>query len=251
MVDPWHDMIHSGLFDRTHLLVGDTGIEKLQAAHVLLCGVGGVGSFAAEALGRAGIGRLTLIDHDIVAPSNLNRQLPATLETIGEKKIAVLGQRLASINPLCQLERIDQFLTSDNIPKILDHTHPHWVLDAIDSLNSKVSLIVESHTRGIPIACSMGAGGRLDPTRLMVGDLMDTTLCPLARAVRHRVRKRGLGRGIQAVWSLEPPHPPSPAEPTDQGRPRVINGTISYMPALFGLTLAGIIVQGILSSPIP
>lgn len=239
-------MTSSGLYERTQILVGDTGIERLRQSHVLIAGLGGVGGFAVEALGRAGIGRLTLIDHDVVSPSNLNRQLPATEATIGQKKVMLMGQRLAAINPGCQLELLDHFLDPGSIPAILDRTHPDWVVDAIDSLNCKVALLVETMAREWPVVSSMGAGGRLDPTRLVVGDLMDTSICPLARTVRNRLRRRGCGRGIITVWSPEPPAPSAPPERGDHGRLRSVNGTISYMPALFGLTLAGIVIQSLL-----
>lgn len=244
-------MTATGLYERTQILVGEQGIQRLQQAHVLLSGLGGVGSFAAEALGRAGIGRLTLIDHDVVSPSNLNRQLPATGETLGQKKVALMGHRLATINPHCQLVLLDHFLTPDTIPDILDKARPDWVIDAIDSLNCKVALLVETMARGWPVVSSMGAGGRLDPTRLVVGDLMDTRVCPLAREVRIRLRRRGLGRGVITVWSPETPAPPAPPERCDRGRIRVVNGTISYLPALFGSTLAGIVIHALLSQPRP
>ncbi|MBF0461168.1 MAG: tRNA threonylcarbamoyladenosine dehydratase [Magnetococcales bacterium] len=231
---------------RTRILVGDAGILRLQQAHVFLAGLGGVGSFAAEALGRAGIGRLTLVDNDVVAPSNLNRQLPATGETMGQKKGAIMARRLAAINPDCQLEWIDQFLMPNTIPAILDRTAPDWVIDAIDSLNCKVALIAEARMRGLPVASSMGAGGRLDPTRLVVGDVMDTHSCPLAREVRIRLRRRACGRGVMAVWSSELPRPHAPPEQMEQGRSRVVNGTISYLPALFGTTLAGVVIRALL-----
>lgn len=238
----------TGLYERSQILVGEAGIRRLQQAHVLLAGVGGVGSFAAEALGRAGVGRITLIDDDRVSPSNLNRQLPATEETIGQKKGAVMAARLATINPHCQLEWVDQFLTPETIPPLLDRTAPDWVIDAIDSLNCKVALIWEARLRGCPVASSMGAGGRLDPTRIVVGDLMETSVCPLARAVRIRLRRRGCGRGVVAVWSPEEPMPHAPQEEMAQGRGRVVNGTISYMPALFGMTLAGVVIRALLSA---
>ncbi len=236
----------TGLTARTRILVGDAGIVRLQEAHVFLAGLGGVGSFAAEALGRAGVGRLTLVDDDVVSPSNLNRQLPATEATMGQKKGAVMRDRLADINPRCQLEWIDHFLTPETIPALLDRTAPDWVIDAIDSLNCKVALILESRLRGYPVASSMGAGGRLDPTRIVVGDLMDTSGCPLAREVRVRLRRRGCGRGVVAVWSTELPLPHAPMAETGQGRGRVVNGTISYLPALFGITLAGVVIRALL-----
>ncbi|MBF0160766.1 MAG: ThiF family adenylyltransferase [Magnetococcales bacterium] len=239
----------SGLYERTRILVGEAGIARLQQAHVLVAGLGGVGGFAAECLVRAGVGRLTLVDDDVVSPSNLNRQLPATEESMGQKKGAVMMQRLAAIHPDCRLEWIDHFLTPQSIPAILERTAPDWVLDAIDSLNCKVALILEARARGWPVASSMGAGGRLDPSRLVVSDVMDTSGCPLAREVRIRLRRRGCGRGVVAVWSNEPPLPHAPLAPTEQGRSRVVNGTISYLPALFGATLAGVIVRTLLHAP--
>lgn len=245
------DTEERGLYERTRILVGDAGILRLQQSHVLLAGLGGVGSFAAEALGRAGVGRLTLIDHDCVAPSNLNRQLPATERTLGQKKGAIMAERLREINPQGQVEWIDHFLTAATIPAILDRTAPDWVIDAIDSLNCKVGLILEARARGCPVASSMGAGGRLDPTRIQVGDVLDTQGCPLAREVRIRLRRRGCGRGVIAVWSAELPLPHAPMAETEQGRSRVVNGTISYIPALFGLTLAGVVVRALLSTVTP
>ena len=239
-------MTSPGLYERTHILVGERGMERLKKAHILLAGLGGVGGSAAEALGRAGIGRITLIDNDVVSPSNLNRQLLATKETIGQKKVRLMGQRLAAINPQCQLLLLDHFLTPETIPEILHEAGPDWVMDAIDSLNCKVALLVETMARTIPVVSSMGAGGRLDPTQLVVGDLMDSRICPLARTVRNRLRRRGCGRGITAVWSSEPPAPHAPPEPSDHGRHRAVNGTISYLPALFGLTLAGIVIRALL-----
>ncbi|MBF0182450.1 MAG: tRNA threonylcarbamoyladenosine dehydratase [Magnetococcales bacterium] len=239
-----------GLSTRTEILVGAEGVARLRRAHVLLAGLGGVGGFAAEALGRAGIGHLTLVDHDVVAPTDLNRQLAATGDTMEQKKLTVIGQRLAAINPHCRLELVDQFLTPSSIPELLDATRPDWVIDAIDSLNSKVGLLAMARDRELPIASSMGAGGRLDPTRLVVGDLMDSTICPLAREVRRRLHRRGYARGIVAVWSTETPAPPLAPEPTPRGRPRAVNGTISYLPALFGMTLAGIVIRDLLSSAI-
>ncbi|MBF0357724.1 MAG: tRNA threonylcarbamoyladenosine dehydratase [Magnetococcales bacterium] len=240
-------MTNSGLFERTHILVGDSGLEKLQNSHILIAGLGGVGSYAAEALVRAGIGRLTLIDSDAVAPSNINRQLLATNDTVGRQKVEVMGERLNSINPECQLHLHDLFITPETIPTILDKAEPDWVVDAIDSLNCKVSLIIESQIRDIKVASSMGAGSKLNPAMLQVGDLFDSTICPLARTVRQRLRRRNGQRGVVAVWSLEPPMPHKPPEATSQGRPRAVNGTISYMPALFGLTLAGEVLRRVLA----
>jgi tRNA A37 threonylcarbamoyladenosine dehydratase len=235
------------LSERTHILVGDAGVARLAAARVLLVGLGGVGAYAAEALARAGIGHLTLADHDRVSPSNLNRQLVALGSTLGRPKVAVMAERVADINPDCRLDLWERFLPAEEMPTLV--AGYDWVVDAIDSLNSKVALIAACLDAGIPIASSMGAGGRLDPTRIRAGDLMDSRGCPLARTVRQRLRRRGIERGILAVWSEEPPLPPLPPEPTGRGRPRAVNGTVSYLPALFGLTLAGCVVQRILTQP--
>lgn len=233
------------IFERTHIIVGAPGVARLRSAHVFLAGLGGVGSFATEALARAGIGRLTLVDHDLVAPSNLNRQLPALNSTIGMKKTEVIGARVRDINPKCELRLLDTFLRADDMHEVLGEPYD-YVIDAIDSLNSKVSLVVTAYEKGLPVVSSMGAGGKLDPTRIVTGDVMDSENCPLARHMRKRLRKRGVGRGVLAVWSNEPSCAPLPPEPTELGRDRAVNGTISYMPALFGLTLAGCAIQRLL-----
>lgn len=235
------------IWERSGILLDAAAVQRLATTHVLLAGLGGVGSFAAEALARSGIGALTIVDHDRVAPSNLNRQLCALHSTVGLKKADVMAARIRDINPACQLTVMDHFLTPDALPALLrqgsDGGAFDQVVDAIDSLSSKVALIGAALEAGIPIAASMGAGGKLDPTRIRVGDLMHSEGCPLAREVRRRLRRQGHERGVLAIWSPEPSRPPLPPEPTGRGRPRAVNGTISYMPALFGLTLAGVVIQ--------
>ena len=238
------------LFERTRILVGDAGLERLIGARVLVAGLGGVGSFVAEALARAGIGELVLADHDHVSPSNLNRQLVALQSTLGRPKAEVMAERIGDINPACRVTLIREFLDPDAMPAVLGSRFDQ-VVDAIDSLSSKVALILTARELGLPIVSSMGAGGRLDPARVRVGDLMDTRECGLARALRTRLRRRGVGRGITVVWSDEPPRPPLPPEAVSRGRPRAVNGTMSYLPALFGLTLAGLVVQRLLATKAP
>lgn len=235
----------SPLFERTHILIGDTGIERLQNSHVFLAGMGGVGSFTAEALARMGVGKLTLVDHDVVSGSNLNRQLVALKSTVGELKAEVMAARIRDIHPDCQLTLITDFLTPETIPQILSNGYD-VVVDAIDSLSSKSALVETAWRMQLPIFASMGAGGKLDPTLVRTGDLMDTSMCKLAKHLRSQLRKRGVGRGVQTVYSLESPLPPLPPEPVSRGRARAVNGTVSYMPSIFGLTLAGLVINHII-----
>lgn len=235
------------LWDRTRILVGETGVARLSESHVLIAGLGGVGAHAAEALARAGVGALTLVDHDRVAASNLNRQLVALRSTVGRYKTEVMAERIADINPACRLRAVAEFLDEDGMEGFLSEPFDQ-VIDAIDSLSSKVSLIETAWRLGLPILSSMGAGGRMDPTRVQVGDLMDTRVCGLARAVRGRLRRRGIERGITVVWSDEQPLPPLAPSDTGRGRPRAVNGTLSYMPSIYGLMLAGLAVKRLLES---
>lgn len=234
------------LFERTHIIVGDHGLEKLRNAHILLAGLGGVGSYAAEAFARMGIGRLTLVDHDVVSGSNMNRQLPALRSTIGEKKSQVMAARIRDINPECALTLIEHMITSKNMVQTVGAHRYDYVVDCIDSMNCKVALIVAARECGLNVASSLGAGGKLDPTRICVGDIMDSQVCRFAAMIRPRLRRRGVGRGVLAVWSTEKPHPPLAPQPVSQGRARAVNGTVSYMPALFGLTLAGSVIKRLL-----
>ena len=188
-------MTDEPLFERTRILVGDDGVAALRRARLFLAGLGGVGSYAAEALARAGVGALTLVDHDCVAASNLNRQLPALHSTLGRSKIEVVAARILDINPSCRLTLIDEFLAPDNVAAHLAGAYDA-VLDAIDSLSSKTALIETAYRTGLAVVSSMGAGGRLDPTRIRVSDLQATRVCPLARAVRTQLRRRGVGRGV-------------------------------------------------------
>lgn len=235
----------SPLFERSHILMGDEGIARLQSSHVLIAGIGGVGSYVAEALARLGVGELTLIDHDTVSPSNINRQLIALQSTLDQRKTAVMAQRIQDINPECQVHQINDFLSPDSIPEFLTPNYD-VLIDAIDSMSSKAALLETAWRLGMPTFSSMGAGGKLDPSQIRTGDLMDTTICKLAKQLRRHVRRRGVDRGIQTVYSIEPPIPPLPPEAEAHGRPRAVNGTVSYMPSLFGLTIAGLVANHII-----
>lgn len=233
-------------FERTHILLGDAGIEALARKHVFVAGLGGVGSYCAEALARAGVGRLTLLDHDVVATSNINRQLPALLSTVGQPKGELMRARIMDINPECQLEVLRIFLNTENVNELVPDCD--YVVDAIDSLACKVALVGESVKRGLRVASSMGAGNRLDPGKIKIADISKTEMCPLAKQMRKRLgRHYDLYKGVMTVFSDEQPSPPLPPEPVDgPGRARAVNGTISYMPPLFGMMLAGAVIKALL-----
>ncbi len=232
-------------FERTRILIGDEGIARLASKHVFLAGLGGVGSYCAEALARGGIGRLTLLDHDVVAESNINRQLPALDSTVGKSKAELMQARIADINPDCTVSIRREFLTPENVNEIVPDAD--YVIDAIDSLNCKVALVAESVKRGLKVASSMGAGNKLDPSRIRLADISETAICPLASQMRKRLRKRGIEKGVLAVFTDEVGRSPLPPEPVSgHGRPRAVNGTISYMPPLFGFLLAGAVIKALL-----
>ena len=233
-------------FERTRILLDDTELSRLSRAHVLVAGLGGVGSYCAEALARAGVGRLTIIDHDVVAASNINRQLPALLSTVGQPKAELMAARMRDINPACDLTVVREFLTPENVVDLVPGD-VDYVIDCIDSLNCKVALVATSFERGFNVASSMGAGNKLDPTRIRLADISKTCQCPLAAVMRKRLRKRGIAKGVLTVFSDEPGRAPLPPQPVEgRGRARAVNGTISYMPPLFGLMLAGAVVQRLL-----
>jgi len=233
------------LFERTHILIGDEGIKRLQQSHIFLAGMGGVGSFTAEALARMGVGQLTLVDHDVVSASNINRQLVALNSTIGKLKVSVMANRINDINPDCKVNIITDFLSPTTIPDVLTPDYD-VIVDAIDSMSSKTQLMATAWRNKMPIFASMGAGGKLDPTLIRTGDIMDTSICKLAKQLRGHLRRQGVGRGIQTVYSIESPLPALPPEAVAHGRPRAVNGTMSYMPSIFGLTLAGMVINHII-----
>lgn len=233
------------LFERTHILVGDEGIERLKNAHVLIAGMGGVGSFTAEALARMGVGKLTLVDHDVVSGSNINRQLVALNSNIGVAKADVMAQRILDINPHCQVTILKEFLTPDSIEELVSSEFD-VIVDAIDSMSSKAALIETAWKKKIAIFASMGAGGKLDPSMIRTGDIMETSMCKLAKQLRRHLRRRHVGKGVQTVYSIEAPMPALPPEAVSHGRDRAVNGTTSYLPSIFGLTLAGMATNHII-----
>lgn len=228
---------------RTALLWGEARLQELQRAHVLVVGLGGVGGYAAEMLARSGIGRMTIVDADIVQPSNINRQLVALHSTIGRPKAEALAERLYDINPDLKLEVVAEFLKDDNMVELLKRTRYDFVIDAIDSLSPKVYLIALTLRHGYPIVSSMGAGAKSDPTQVQVADINRSYNCALARALRKRLRKMGIQRGVPVVFSSELPDEEAVVEISGERCKRSTAGTVSYMPALFGCHLAAYVLK--------
>lgn len=236
-------------FERTHILLGDAGLACLASKHIVVAGLGGVGSYCAEALARAGIGRLTLIDHDSVAISNINRQLPALLSTVDQPKVDLMAARVRDINPECDVKIMREFILPESVASQIP-PDADYLVDCIDSLNCKVALVEHCVKTGIPVASSMGAGNRLNPAHIKLADISKTRGCPLAAIMRKRLKRRGISKGVLTVFTDELPRAPRPPEPvTGRGRPRAVNGTISYMPPLFGLMLAGEVIRRLLEKP--
>jgi len=227
-----------GAFSRTALLLGDDCLTWFSQVRIAVAGIGGVGSYAAEALARAGIGRLTLIDGDVVQPSNINRQLHSLITTIGQPKVSAMAERLRQINPDLSISPQQTIVTPENIAEILD-TQYDLVLDAIDTFGAKLALISCCVERGIPVVSSMGAAGKLDPARICVADIADSQGCRLARKLRKLLRREGIASGVRVVYSDEPfaAHGFGRCS-VEEGDVRRPLGSISYLPAMFGLRMA-------------
>lgn len=238
-------------FARTEQLLGVERLERLAKARVGVFGLGGVGSFAVEALARAGVGHFRLVDYDCTNATNINRQLFALHSTLGQAKVALAAARILDINPACEVDARQVFINPETMEGLLE-PGLDVAVDAIDSLSSKVDLLEGCVRRGLPVVSSMGAGGRLDGGQILCGDLDATRNCPLAKVLRQRLHRRGIRTGIQCVSSLEPalntlPHlPRDVGEHEGTGRPRTPIGTISYMPALFGLRVAQEVIEQLL-----
>ena len=238
-------------YARTEQLVGVEAMARLAGARVAIFGLGGVGSFACEALARAGVGHMRLVDYGTVDATNINRQLFALHSTLGRSKVELAAERVRDINPACVLDLRPGFVNPETVAGFLDGPLD-LAVDAIDSLNSKVTLLEAAVRQGLPIISSMGAGGRLDAAQVRFGDLSETLICPLARVVRLRLRRRGIASGIPCVYSVEPARNTTPFNPVDvgehvgEGRRRQPIGTISYMPALFGLRVAQEVLAALL-----
>lgn len=231
--------------ERTSLLLGDEKLKRLQDANVLVVGLGGVGAYAAEMIARAGVGRMTIADADVVSESNINRQLIALHSTIGRHKTEVMAERLRDINPNIQLTIVSRFIKDDETDALLDSDRFDYVVDAIDTLSPKLALIKGALDRQIPLVSSMGAGAKTDPAKMEICDIAKTHHCPLAHMLRKRLHKIGIRKGFTAVFSPEPVREGAMILCEEQNKKSNM-GTISYIPATFGIGCASVVIRGLI-----
>lgn len=227
-------------FCRTELLIGEEGIEKLHNSKVIVFGIGGVGSFVVEALTRAGVGNLILVDNDTVCISNLNRQIHATQATVESVKVEAMKARVLSINPNCNVEAKQEFITADNIQEIIPEDID-YVVDAIDTVTSKLALAEYCYKNDIKLIASMGTGNKIDPTQFRVTDVFKTKVCPLAKVMRTELRKRGVKK-LKVVYSEEIPMVPNKGRAVPSKK-RQTPGSISFVPPVAGMIIGGEVIK--------
>jgi tRNA A37 threonylcarbamoyladenosine dehydratase len=232
---------------RTELLIGREKLVKLSKAHVLVIGLGGVGSFAAEFICRNGIGTMTIVDGDTVDPSNRNRQLPALSTNHGQSKADIMAERLKAINPELTLHVIKAFINPDAVEEILSAHSYDYIVDAIDSVTPKITFLKEAFNRNLRIVSSMGAGGRMDPTMVRIVDISKTFNCNFAQQVRKNLKKEGIYKGIKAVFSSEEQMKESLMLTDGSNYKKSAYGTMSYLPAVFGATCASVVIRDLIA----
>ena len=233
-------------FLRTKILLGTAATDRLRSSIVAVFGVGGVGSFAVEALARAGVGHLVLIDHDVVDVTNINRQIHANTKTIGKLKTELMKSRILDINPEAVVDTInDFFLPTDDTDKYFKYDYD-YVIDAIDTVTGKIGLVVECKRRGIKIISSMGVGNKLDPTQFKVADIFQTSVDPIAKVMRKKLKEHGINN-LKVVYSTETPLKINNAELLISNSTSKIIGSVSFVPSVAGLILAGEVIKDIIS----
>ncbi len=230
-------------FSRTELLLGEQAMQKLNSARVAIFGVGGVGGYVAEGLARSGVGSLTLVDNDTVSETNINRQIIALHSTVGKYKTQVMKERILDINPTCKVQTLNLFYTQDTAESI-DFSEFDYIVDAIDTLSGKLTIVENAKRTNVPVISSMGAGNKLDPTAFEVADISKTSVCPLARAMRRELKKRGI-ENLKAVYSKEVPLPVSASEPLPDGK-KALPGSVSFVPSVVGLIIAGEVIKDLI-----
>lgn len=223
-----------GQYVRTEMVIGKSGVEKLRSTAVMVLGIGGVGSYTAEALARAGIGKLTLVDKDTVDVTNINRQLPALHSTVGRAKVEVMAERIADIDPDCDVAAEQCFFLPETAEQF-DFRRYDYVVDAIDNVTGKLAIIEKAAAEGVPVISSMGTGNKLDPSMFRIATIEETRVCPLARVMRKELRARGI-EGVKVLYSEEPPVKGGGSVP----------GSISFVPSVAGLMIAGEVIRDIL-----
>ncbi len=228
--------------ERAELLFKKEGLEKLKNSHVMVVGMGGVGSFAAEFIARAGVGTMTIVDGDVVDITNINRQLPALHSTIGQPKVDIVGDRLIDINPELKLIRIKEFLSPERAYELVTNEYD-YVLDCIDSITPKLNLILSARRKKVKIISNMGAGGKYEAAQVKVTDISKTDVCPLAKTIRKRLRKEGVSKGVKVVYSTEAPDQTSLKMTDGSNFKKSFFGTNSWLPAVFGLHSAETVVK--------
>lgn len=231
---------------RTNMLLGSELLKELSSCSVAVIGLGGVGAYAAEMLARVGVGSLVILDCDVVAPSNINRQLLALNSTIALSKVSLMEQRLKDINPDLKITTIEDYLNEESVGQLLDGVEVDCIVDAIDTLSPKIALIQYSLKRGVPIVSSMGAGAKRDATKVRISDLSKSYNCPLAYMLRKRLRKLGISKGFKVVFSEELPDTTAIVQVEEKNKKSQV-GTISYMPAVFGCVVAQAVVDELIA----
>ena len=221
-------------FARTEKLIGTESVEKLQNAAVIVFGIGGVGSYVAEGLARAGVGRLTLVDKDVVDVTNINRQLPALHSTVGKPKAEVMAQRIKDINPDCDIQAVECFFMPDNADTF-DFSQYDYIVDAIDTVTGKLAIIEKAYEEGVPVIASMGTGNKLDPTAFRIAAIEKTKVCPLAKVMRKELKNRGI-KGVKVLYSEEEPVRTGGSAPA----------SISFVPSAAGLIIAGEVIKDLI-----
>ena len=233
--------------ERFELLVGPEKLDRLERANVLVVGLGGVGAYAAENICRAGVGRMTIADGDIVNPGNINRQLPALHSTVGRSKAELMAERLNDINPSLSLRVVNGFLKDESLNELVVSEKYDYVVDAIDTLSPKIYLIYRSLAANLPLVSSMGAGGKLDPSAVTVCDISETHNCRLAYILRKRLRRLGVGKGFTVVFSPETVNKSTVVTVEGEQNKKSTVGTVSYMPPLFGCYCASVVIRNLIS----
>lgn len=231
---------------RTSILIGEDTVHKLSEKHVMIVGLGGVGSFAAEFIARSGIGTMTIIDGDVVDPTNRNRQLPALATNHGQSKALIMAERLKAINPELVLNVVQQFVEPTRVAELLA-TKPDYIIDAIDSITPKVAFIKMAFESGLPLVSSMGAGAKLDPTKLQVVDISETFNCPFAQQIRKYLKAQNIFKGVKVVFSPERIIKESLMLTDGKNYKKSAYGTISYMPATFGAVVASVAIRDLIN----